>query len=122
MVVQENETPVISHKINKSGKRTPIYNEKLKKEIRQYEDSVLKLMKLKRTDIELTRIYNDQNKNYLTELQEKSQKTGGKKQGCFVIPKGMYEENKEFYETEVINKNHKLILIDTKSNPIKIIK
>lgn len=125
IIVQENETPVISHRTNKSGKRIPIYNEELKKEARHYEDFVLKLLNLNRQDISngrIKRIYNDQNKEYLNTLKIDAESLIEKDQvGCFLIPKVMYNKNKKFYETEVINENHKLILIDTKSNPIKII-
>ena len=70
-------------------------------------------MKLKRSDIQLTRIYNDRNTDYLNDLQETSQKTEGEKQGGFVIPKVMYDKNKEFYQNEIIKRNHQLIIINT---------
>ena len=125
VILQENKSPVIRHRTDKYGKSKAVHNEKLKKLAREFEDSVLKLLNLNRQDISngrVKRIYNDQNKEYLNTLKIDAESLIKKDQvGCFLIPKVMYNKNKKFYETEVINKNHKLILIDTKSNPMKII-
>ncbi len=119
-ILYESKSPN-TYYVNANGKRSRKVNNVIKRQADEIEKSIQECLGVNFDDLK-SRIYNDENKSYLNRLKNKSKSTENKELGCFVIPKVMYDKDKKFFQSEIVDRNHKLIVIDTKCNPMKIVK